>query len=376
MKPGGRAAALATSALIAFGCAKSTSQLDTRQDTAVGDTGTVDADAPPDVPDVADTLEVGDARDTPVDGYRDTIGLPCSTDAECQNGLYCDGEEICPYGFCQAGERADCSDGVNCTLDTCIEETDTCEHEIDDAACDDSNPCTTDSCEVSSDTCIHEPIDCSDGVNCTLDTCDTTTGDCVHTIADEACDDMDACTTDSCDVPSDTCINTLIDGDGDTYAPESCGADDCDDTDSSIHPGAPEVCGDGIDQDCDGSDALLGTCTCPEAITADGVYTGTTSGTSLYRGLCGGSGPEWIYTFTTTGTGWVTFDTGGTLWDTVLYVRSGSCATGTEEGCDDDGGGGTTSRLRLRLGSGTYWLFVDAYSTLSYGAFTLDVSGL
>jgi len=42
------------------------------------------------------------------------------------------------------------------------------------------------------------------------------------------------------------------DGDG---AVDSCG--DCDPTDASIHPGAAEICGDGIDQDCDGSDSLI-----------------------------------------------------------------------------------------------------------------------
>ena len=41
-----------------------------------------------------------------------------------------------------------------------------------------------------------------------------------------------------------------IDGDG---AVDSCG--DCDDTSAAIYPGAPETCGDGIDQDCDGVDA-------------------------------------------------------------------------------------------------------------------------
>jgi hypothetical protein len=41
------------------------------------------------------------------------------------------------------------------------------------------------------------------------------------------------------------------DGDGDGSA---AGAD-CDDADPSVHPGATDVCGDGIDADCDGVDA-------------------------------------------------------------------------------------------------------------------------
>ncbi len=45
--------------------------------------------------------------------------------------------------------------------------------------------------------------------------------------------------------------NQNNDQDGDGFL-----APDCDDTDDTIYPGAPEICGDGIDQDCDGEDLL------------------------------------------------------------------------------------------------------------------------
>lgn len=56
------------------------------------------------------------------------------------------------------------------------------------------------------------------------------------------CTSMPVGTDDVCAPPPDT--------DGDGYA---AGAD-CDDGDASRHPGAFEICGDGVDQDCDGGD--------------------------------------------------------------------------------------------------------------------------
>ena len=55
---------------------------------------------------------------------------------------------------------------------------------------------------------------------------------------------------------------TPVDNDGDGYTAEE---GDCNDGDGSIYPGAPEICGDGIDQDCNGSDL-----NCPENIDNDG----------------------------------------------------------------------------------------------------------
>ncbi len=42
------------------------------------------------------------------------------------------------------------------------------------------------------------------------------------------------------------------DADGDGYAAMSVGGPDCDDTNPLIHPGAPEHCGDGVDDNCNG----------------------------------------------------------------------------------------------------------------------------
>lgn len=53
------------------------------------------------------------------------------------------------------------------------------------------------------------------------------------------------------------CAAPPVDGDGDGVF---AGAD-CDDADPTVYPGAAEVCGDGVDQDCDGTDAcgMIGT---------------------------------------------------------------------------------------------------------------------
>lgn len=57
------------------------------------------------------------------------------------------------------------------------------------------------------------------------------------------------------------------DRDGDGAASVACGGLDCDDADASVHPGATDACGDGIDQDCAGGDAA---CAPPPPATGGG----------------------------------------------------------------------------------------------------------
>jgi len=118
----------------------------------------------------------------------------------------------------------------------------------------------------------------SDGYDATVDCND---GDAsINPGATEICDDA---TDNDCngqiDQQDSACASlTCTDNDGDGYSVEGgdCGAIDCNDTNADIHPGACDIKGDGIDQDCSGKDRLHGK-SCP----------GTTGGIA---GVCSSHG--------------------------------------------------------------------------------------
>src|SRR5438067_1792845 len=134
------------------------------------------------------------------------------------------------------------------------------------------------------------------------------------------------------------------------------------------------------------SAALAGDCSSPTVIPAPGgTFSGTTSGTSALAGSCGSSGdsPERVYQWTPAVSGMATIQTcgAGTSFDTVLYLRSGVCASGPEvaAGCNDDACANATglnraSRITPTVTAGqTYFIVVDGYAGAP-GAFTLTVT--
>ena len=94
--------------------------------------------------------------------------------------------------------------------------------------------------------------------------------------ADEICeDDMDNDCDDLVDSDDPECQGDCIDSDGDGYfsnTPECPSGDDCDDSNSSINPGTPEVC-NGADDDCDGDTDENGTMICDDGLFCNGAET-------------------------------------------------------------------------------------------------------
>jgi hypothetical protein len=116
-----------------------------------------------------------------------------------------------------------------------------------------------------------------------------------------------------------------------------------------------------------------------------GTCGGTTAGTNGLTGSCSASdeAPEAVFVASPAASGPATIPTCGTstLYDTVLYMRSGSC-TGPELGCNDDttgcGGGSAAgdyhaSRLAPTVTAGeTHWIVVDGHDGRT-GAYRLNV---
>jgi len=211
--------------------------------------------------------ECDDGNGVAFDGCEPTTcTFTCSTDAACDDGAACNGDETCGASshVCELGSPP--TPGTACSSDTvsdgvcgdvgegprCLSAG--CGNGVAEAgeACDDGNDVGGDGCEADCTFSCTADTDCDDGNVCTgTETCDTATHVCAGT-APLDCTAPSACQDSRCD-PVDGCLFTLIDGDGDGHAAESLGmcGTDCDDMDDTVFEGAEELC-DGQDNNCDG----------------------------------------------------------------------------------------------------------------------------
>ncbi|HEX5037027.1 MAG TPA: hypothetical protein VFX30_07690 [bacterium] len=234
-------------------------------------------------------------------GCRHTANI-----ASCDDGNACTTGDSCSEGSCAGSDTSatDCNDQNGCTDDSCNSESG-CQHTNNTASCSDGSECTTqDAC--SDGECVGGPApECDDFDACTDDSCNPETeGGCEHALnTGNSCNDLDTCTTDdacqngecvggsplNCDdsnsCTDDLCVNrfavedgprTIVQNELDSCVHEptddgttTCGLGVCEHTIDKCVDGATqacdpflgkteEVCGNGIDEDCDGADDECG----------------------------------------------------------------------------------------------------------------------
>jgi hypothetical protein len=116
-------------------------------------------------------------------------GPECTVNADCNDGLFCNGTETCNAGSCQAGTAPNCNDGVSCTVDSCNESTDSCNNTPNNGLCDNGLFCDgTETCNATLGCQAGTAPNCNDGVGCTVDSCNEGTDSCNNTPNDGLCD--------------------------------------------------------------------------------------------------------------------------------------------------------------------------------------------
>ena len=131
----------------------------------------------------------------------EAAGGGCTLDSECDNGLFCDGSETCNAGTCQAGTAPTCDDGVSCTVDSCNEGTDSCDFATNDSLCENGLFCDgTETCDAVLGCQAGAAPTCDDGINCTVDSCDEGSDSCNFAPDDTVCQNGLFCDgAESCD---------------------------------------------------------------------------------------------------------------------------------------------------------------------------------
>ena len=137
--------------------------------------------------------------------FEYAINCKCLNNLECDDLLFCTGQEICnAEGLCESpGNPCPLDDGLWCNgieTNACDEELDECGHENEPCAADGDFCNGEDICNENTDTCTNSGPPCTDdGQFCNGDeSCNETTGACAHS--------GDPCTAgEECNEATDTC---------------------------------------------------------------------------------------------------------------------------------------------------------------------------
>ena len=178
-------------------------------------------------------------------------GPECTVDADCDDGAYCNGDEVCNAGSCEAGTAVSCDDGVSCTDDSCNESTDACDNTVNDGNCDNGLFCDgAETCDAINDCQAGAAVNCDDGVSCTVDSCNEGSDSCDNAPNNSLCDNgtfcdgtetcdavngcqagSDPCAGDACDETNDVCLECTVDADCDDglfcNGVETCSGNSC-----------------------------------------------------------------------------------------------------------------------------------------------------
>jgi hypothetical protein len=173
---------------------------------------------------------------------------------------------------------------------------------LDDGQCTDGLECTDDSCDLDQRRCHFSAVDsrCADDVYCNgVELCAPGIG--CRGGEPVACSDGTACTIDACDEATRACLHSPRDADGDGDPDGNCmGGHDCNDTDPAVSSDAVEICGNHVDDDCDGDVDESG-CDAPEydtcartfAIDASGTFSLSAEASALdYSATCEKTTPQ------------------------------------------------------------------------------------
>jgi len=244
----------------------------------------------------AETIDLGPAGKDNEFGYGPVVLPGCASATECDDGLFCNGAERCPSGACLAGTPPDCDDGVACTVDSCNEATESCDHLANDAVCDNDLFCDgLEICDPALDCQAGAPPNCDDSVGCTDDSCNEATDSCVNAANEAHCDDGLFCNgTETCDPVLDCqpgshpCPNLFCDEVEDRCIctePAECddglfcnGVEQC--IGEACQPGTPVDCDDGVgctddscDEGTDSCDHAADAARCDNGLFCDGAET-------------------------------------------------------------------------------------------------------